>query len=80
MVLTQPGETAQGDRGVYDPVSGKLVLEGEVILTRGQNVVRGTRLDSDLNTHVSVVSAPSGKRVRALFVQESQQPKPEGQP
>ena len=78
VVLTQPGETAQGDRGVYDPVAETLVLESNVVLTRGENVVRGSRLDSNLATGVSVVSAQPGKRVRALFVQE-QQPS-EGRP
>lgn len=70
VMLSQPGETAEGDQGVYDPVANKLVLEGDVVLTRGQNVVRGNRLDSDLASGVSVVSAaPGGQRVRALFVQ-----------
>jgi lipopolysaccharide export system protein LptA len=74
VVLRQPGETAEGDAGVYDPVAGTMVLEGNVVLTRGQNVVRGTRLDSDLNTGVSVVTAAPaagrGQRVRALFSPE----------
>lgn len=72
VVLTQPGEIAQGDSGVYDPIADTLVLENNVVLTRGENVVRGSRLDSNLATGVSVVSAPPGKRVRALFVQEQQ--------
>lgn len=76
VLLTQPGETAEGDAGVYDPVAETLVLEGDVVLTRGQNVVRGNRLDSNLASGVSVVTAaPGGKRdqrVRALFVQEQQ--------
>ena len=74
MVLRQPGETAEGDAGVYDPVAGTLVLEGNVVLTRGENVVRGTRLDSNLDSGVSVVTAARGadrnQRVRALFVPE----------
>jgi lipopolysaccharide export system protein LptA len=74
VILSQPGETAEGDAGVYDPVANTLVLEGNVVLTRGQNVVRGNRLDSNLQSGVSVVTAaPGGKRdqrVRALFVQE----------
>jgi lipopolysaccharide export system protein LptA len=73
VLLTRPDETAAGDAGVYDPVAGKLTLEGNVVLTQGRNVVRGTRMVSDLNTGVSTVSggpAPPGKRgqrVRALF-------------
>lgn len=75
VVITKPGETAQGDTGTYDLTSRKLMLQGEVVLTRGENVVRGDRLDSDLATGVSTVSVnnPSatagkpGQRVRALF-------------
>ena len=54
------------------------MLLGDVVLTRGQNVVRGDRLDSDLATSVSTVTvnkppAGTGKtesRVKALFVPE----------
>lgn len=79
VVITKPGETAQGRTGTYDLVTRKLVLLGDVVLTRGQNVVRGDRLDSDLATSVSTVSVnkpaagSAGKtesRVRALFVPE----------
>jgi lipopolysaccharide export system protein LptA len=73
VLLTRPGETAEGDAGVYDPIERTLVLEGNVVLTRAQNVIRGTRLDSNLETGVSIVTAAGGKRdqrVRALFVPE----------
>ena len=80
VVITQPGETASGRSGVYDVLSRKMMLEGDVVLTRGQNVVRGDRLDVDLATDVSTVSsapAPGGERdqgrVRALFVPEQNQ-------
>jgi lipopolysaccharide export system protein LptA len=77
VVITQPGETASGRSGVYDVATRKMMLEGDVVLTRGQNVVRGDRLDVDLETSVSTVSsaqAPGGQRdrerVRALFAPE----------
>lgn len=80
VVLKQPGETAEGDAGVYDPIAGTMVLEGNVVLTRGENVVRGTRLDSNLNSGVSVVTAAPGadrkQRVRALFVPEQNKASP----
>jgi lipopolysaccharide export system protein LptA len=87
VIITQPGETAEGRSGVYDVVGGKMVLVGDVVLTRGQSVVKGDRLDVDRNTGVSVVTsrkAPdgggaggTGQRVRALFVPE---PAPPTQP
>jgi len=72
--VTQPGETAQGDRGTYEPGSGAMTLEGEVVLTRDQNVIRGARLESNERTGVSTVFAAApgtarkpDQRVRALF-------------
>jgi len=84
VIITQPGETAEGDNGTYDLAAGKMVLLGNVVLTRGKNVVKGDRLDVDRNTGVSVVSvnqaaneAGRKDRVRALFVPE---PKPAAKP
>ena len=68
VVLTSPTENAQGRQGVYDVVGGTMQLTGDVILTRGDNVIRGDRLDMDLNSGVSKVSAnQKSDRVRALF-------------
>ena len=85
VIITQPGETAEGDSGVYDLVAGKMVLIGNVVLTQGESVVKGDRLDVDRNTGVSVVTADKAvasgakreQRVRALFVPE---PEPEPAP
>lgn len=73
VVVVEPGQTAQGDRGVYDPGQGRIQLEGNVVLTRGDNVVRGGQLEMDLATGTAVVRAARaggapGERVRALFV------------
>ena len=73
VVVVEPGQTAQGDRGVYDPDAGTIRLEGNVVLTRGDNVVRGGQLEMDLATGTAVVRAARaggspGERVRALFV------------
>lgn len=72
--IASPGQTASGDRGTYEVAVGQVTLEGNVVLTRADNVVRGAKLDSNLRTGVSTVSAAqpgaSGKpeqRVRALF-------------
>ena len=50
VIITQPGETAEGDSGVYDLAAGKMVLIGNVVLTQGKSVVKGDRLDVDRNT------------------------------
>ena len=76
VLLVQGGGTAQGDHGTYRVAERLVTMDGNVVLTQGQNVVRGARLDSDLNTGVSKVfaageggqpgTAPQG-RVRAFF-------------
>jgi lipopolysaccharide export system protein LptA len=89
--LSSPRETAQGDAGVYDVASSQLSMEGGVVLTQGDNVIRGQRLEVDLASGRSRVLAavPSSEggaapqRVRALFTPEkSAQPSagPSGQP
>ena len=66
-------ETAQGEQGVYDVDKGTVTMNGAVVLTSGENVIKGTRLVMNLNTGTSTMDdAPtaSGKpgRVRGLFV------------
>lgn len=80
--LSSPRETAQGDAGVYDVASNQVTMEGAVVLTRDDNVIRGQRLEVDLVSGLSrvlaaVPSAEGGtapQRVRALFTPESDEP------
>lgn len=86
VLLTSPRETAQGRTGVYQVPEGLVSLEGDVVLTRDKNVVRGTRLDINLRTGVSTVTGggpskpgtPREQRVRALFVPAQDEPQPAG--
>ncbi len=75
--LSSPTETAEGAKGVYNLDTDKIELIGAVVLTRGENVIRGDRLDMDLATGKSRVSSqtpgndgvfPDSGRVKALFV------------
>ncbi len=75
--LTTPEETASGARGNYDVVNNEIHLYDNVVLTREQNVLKGSRLDYNFQSGRSVISggavatggASQGKeRVRALFV------------
>lgn len=71
--VSSPQETAQGKVGVYDVEKRLITLSGSVVLTRGENVIRGERMVLNLDTGRSRVeggSASAGKkdRVRALFV------------
>jgi len=67
--VSSPQETGQGDVGVYDVEAQTVVLEGEeVILTQGENVIRGARAVMNLATGRSVVETRPGGRVRGLFI------------
>lgn len=70
-------ETAQSDNGTYDVNGKKIFLRGNVVLTQGDNVIRGNYLILDLKTGKNTVKGsepgasakPSAnKRVRGLFV------------
>ena len=64
-------ETAQGDAGLYDVENGMITLTGDVVLTRGDNVLRGTQLVLNLLDGTSRVdggAAEDGGRVRGVFV------------
>lgn len=74
--LSSPEETAQGDEGVYEVATRIVTLEGQVVLTKGQNIIRGERLEYNLDTGRSQVFAAAkggdeaapNQRVRAVFV------------
>ena len=75
--VSSPNETAQGARGIYDVDKEKIWLTGQVVLTQGDNIIQGERLELDLATGQSkVLSAATNdgkrKRVRGLFVPKKQ--------
>ena len=77
--VSSPTETGQGDTGVYDVDKKTITLEGrEVVLTRGQNVLKGNRMVMNMDTGQSTLQVAPGERVRGIFVPE-QRPAP-GQP
>ncbi len=75
--VSSPSETAQGNTGVYDVTAGTIRLDGSVVLTRGENVVRGEQLLMDLNTGLSRVESASpeagGERVHGVFMPENEE-------
>jgi lipopolysaccharide export system protein LptA len=76
--LSSPEETAHGATGVYDVAANQVTIEGAVVLTRDDNVIRGERLEIDLvsgrsQIFAAVPSTEGGtppQRVRALFIPE----------
>lgn len=74
--LVSPAESARGDWAVYDVPGRVITMGGDVVLTRGENVLQGRHLVFNLATgksridggpeKKSVDGAKSG-RVRAIF-------------
>ncbi len=67
-----PGEVARGNSAVYDMGSDRITITGDVVVTRGQNVLKGDTLLIDVKSGRSTLdsttkgkSAP--KRVRGVF-------------
>jgi lipopolysaccharide export system protein LptA len=69
VVVTQKEQTATGETGVFDMKANTVTLSGNVVMTQGQNVLRGDRLVVDLTSGVSrVESGKNGQgRVQGLF-------------
>ena len=71
-MVTQKDQTATGDLGIFDMKANTVTLTGNpVVMTQGQNVLRGEKLVVDLTSGVSRVEAEkSGKAAfRACFSQ-----------
>ncbi len=70
VVVTQKDQTATGETGVFDMKSNTVTLTGAVVMTQGQNILRGDRLVVNLTSGVSrVESGKNGRdRVQGLFV------------
>ena len=66
VVVIQKDQRASGDHGDFDVRNNKVTLTGNVVVTRGIDVLRGQRLFVDLNTGVSQVESGGG-RVEALI-------------
>jgi lipopolysaccharide transport protein LptA/LPS export ABC transporter protein LptC len=54
-ITSKDGQNAKGDWADFDPKANMATLGGNVILTQGKNVVRGTKLVIDMTTGESVI-------------------------
>ncbi len=70
VVVLQKDQTATGELGIFDMKANTVTLSGGVMMTQGQNVLRGDKLIVDLTTGVSrVESGKNGQgRVQGLFL------------
>jgi len=64
VVVTQKDQNATGDSGVFDMRANTVTLIGNVVVTRGQDILRGQRLVVDLTSGTSKMDQG---RVEGLF-------------
>jgi lipopolysaccharide export system protein LptA len=69
VLVTQKDQTASGENGVFDLKGNTITLSGNVVVTQGQNVMRGERMIVELTTGVvRVESGKGGGPVQMLMV------------
>ena len=70
VVVIQKDQTATGELGIFDMKTNTVTMTNNVVMTQGQNVLRGDKLIVDLTTGVSrVESGKNGQgRVQGLFL------------
>jgi lipopolysaccharide export system protein LptA len=68
VIVTEKDQIATGDNGTFDMKSNTVTLLGGVVVTQGQNTLKGERLVVDLTTGVSRVEAGTHK-VQAIINQ-----------
>lgn len=72
VVVKAEGQTATGDWAVFEMSTQEVTLGGDVVLSQGKNVLRGTELVVNLETGksrlVSQQPAGGGGRVQGLFI------------
>jgi len=70
-----------GDHGVYDLRTKVITVEGDVVLSQGKNVLRGSKLVVDLKSdkyRLEAYPAKEGGRVTGSFVPNSPRPGADG--
>ncbi len=68
VIVTSRNQRATAERGSFDARRNEAIMEGNVVLTQCDNVLRGARLHADLTANrVRLDSAPSGGRVSGVL-------------
>ncbi len=79
VTVIQKDSTVTGERGVFDMRANTVTMQGNVLLTKDKNVLRGDRLIVDLTTGVSRVES-DGKPVQGVFQASPSTPQQGGSP
>lgn len=78
-VTSKEGQKATGDWADYDTHANTVTLGGDVVMTQGKNIVRGTKLVIDMTTGQSVISTESAPTASQPWLQAGEN-KPGGRP
>jgi lipopolysaccharide export system protein LptA len=65
--VTQKDQTASGEVAIYDAKANTITMTGNVVMTKGPQVMRGDRMVVNLTTGVTNVSNKTGGRVEVLM-------------
>src|SRR3989440_3994383 len=68
VVVTQKDQVVTGEAAIFDTKANMKTMQGGVVLTQCNNVLKGDRLKVDMTTGVSRVESDTGK-VQGLFIQ-----------
>ena len=68
VTLANGAEAAEADHAVYEVAAGTIAMDGNVLLTQGQNALSSERLDIDLNKGTGRLEG----RVQTIFVPGTQ--------
>ncbi len=83
VIVVQKDQTATGESGIFDMRANTVTLVGSVVISQGQNVVKGDRLTVDMTTgdaRVECDKSPKPCRVSGLFTPGSMKQDSRGSP
>lgn len=74
VIVTAKDQKAVGDKGVFEMATNMVTLDGNVVITQGQNVMHGEKLVVNLTDGTSRLDGPKQQgvsRVKGVFVPSS---------
>ncbi|MBY0532474.1 MAG: hypothetical protein K2P86_10945 [Xanthobacteraceae bacterium] len=74
VIVTAKDQKAVGDKGIFEMATNIVILDGNVVVTQGQNVMNGDKLTVNLTTGTSKldgVKQQGTQRVKGVFVPSS---------
>jgi len=74
VIMTQKDQRAVGDHADFDVIKNTMLLTGNVVVTRGDDVLRGQRLFVDMTTGVSRMESDGGRVDMLIKSNTAQQP------